>query len=133
MTIIKPCAMKNGHAGAILTEIQKSGFEFSAIKYMKITKEQAELFYEIHKERPFFNELVQFMISEPVIIAVLKRENAVAEYRKLIGATNPAEAAEGTIRKKYALNILENAVHGSDCNESAVVEANFFFAVCERY
>ena len=132
-TIIKPCAVKSGHIGAILADIQEGGFEISAMKYLKMTQTQAEGFYAVHKERPFYGELVQFMISEPVVVAILKHENAVEEYRKLIGATNPANASEGTIRKKYAKNVQENAVHGSDSDENAAIESNFFFSQCERY
>ena len=132
-TIIKPCAVKSGYIGAILADIQAGGFEISAMKYLKMTQEQAEAFYAVHKERPFYGELVQFMISAPVVVAVLKHENAVEEYRKLIGATDPANAAEGTIRKKYAKNLQQNAVHGSDCDESAAYECGFFFAQCDRY
>ena len=132
-TIIKPCAVKSGYIGAILTDIQKCGFEISALKYLQMTQEQAATFYAVHKESPFYGELVEFMSSGPVVVAILKRENAVLEYRKLIGATNPANAAEGTIRQKYAKNMQQNAVHGSDCDESATIECNFFFSQCERY
>ena len=132
-TIIKPCAVKSGYIGAILTDIQKCGFEISAMKYLQMTPEQAAMFYAVHKESPFYGDLVKFMSSGPVVVAILKRENAVLEYRKLIGATNPANAAEGTIRKKYATNMQQNAVHGSDCDESATIECNFFFSQCERY
>ena len=132
-TIIKPCAVRSGYIGAILTDIQKSGFRVSAMKYTQMNRVQAEVFYSVHKEQPFFEPLVQFMISGPIVVAILKRENAVEEYRKLIGATDPAHAAEGTIRKKYAKCGRENAVHGSDSNENAAIEANFFFSQCERY
>ena len=132
-TIIKPCAVKSGFIGAILADIQKGGFAISAMKYVQMTQTQAEAFYSVHRERPFYGELVQFMISSPVVVAILKCDNAVEEYRKLIGATNPANAAEGTIRKKYAKNVQENAVHGSDSDENAAVEAGFFFSGCERY
>ena len=132
-TIIKPCAVKSGYIGAILADIQKCGFEISAMKFLKMTQEQAEAFYAVHKEYPFFGGLVEFMSSGPVLVAILKRENAVAEYRKLIGATNPANAAEGTIRQKYAKTIQQNAVHGSDCDESATIECNFFFSQSERF
>ncbi|MDR1527067.1 MAG: nucleoside-diphosphate kinase [Dysgonamonadaceae bacterium] len=132
-TIIKPCAVKRGHTGAILADIQQAGFKISAMKYLQMTVTQAEAFYGIHKERPFFADLVQFMTSGPVVVAILIRENAVEEYRKLIGATNPANAAAGTIRKKYALNVQENAVHGSDSDENAIVESGFFFSQCERF
>jgi nucleoside-diphosphate kinase len=126
-TIIKPCAVQSGYVNAILADIQKGGFEISAMKYVQMTQVQAETFYNVHKERPFFEGLVQFMISSPVLVAILKHENAVEKYRKLIGATNPANAAEGTIRKKYAKNERENAVHGSDSDENAAIESNFFF------
>ncbi len=132
-TIIKPCAVKSGYIGAILADIQKGGFEISAMKYAQMTQAQAESFYGIHKERPFFPELVEFMTSGPIVVAILKHENAVEEYRKLIGATNPANAAEETIRKKYARNVQENAVHGSDSDENAAIESNFFFSQCERF
>ncbi|MDR0714630.1 MAG: nucleoside-diphosphate kinase [Bacteroidales bacterium] len=132
-TIIKPCAVKRGCTGAILADIQQAGFQISAMKYLQMTVAQAESFYSIHKERPFFADLVRFMTSGPVVVAILTHENAVEEYRRLIGATNPANAAEGTIRKKYALNVQENAVHGSDSDENAIVEANFFFSQCERF
>jgi len=132
-TIIKPCAVKSGYIGAILADIQNGGFEISAMKYIQMTQTQAEAFYGVHRERPFYGELVQFMISSPVVTAILKRENAVEEYRKLIGATNPTNAAEGTIRKKYAKDLQKNAVHGSDSDENAAIESNFFFSQCERF
>ena len=132
-TIVKPCAFKSGYTGAILADIQKGGFEIVAMKMVQLTQAQAESFYGIHKERPFFPELVKFMTSGPIVVAVLKHSNAVEEYRKLIGATNPENAAEGTIRKKYARNVQENAVHGSDSDENAAIESNFFFSQCERF
>lgn len=132
-TIIKPCAIKSGYTGAILADILKGGFELSAMKFVQITQAQAEDFYSVHKGLPFYEKLVQFMISGPVVVAILKRENAVEEYRKLIGTTNPVNAAEGTIRKKYAKNEKENAVHGSDSNDNAAIESNFFFSQCERF
>jgi len=132
-TIIKPCAIKSGYIGAILADIQNVGFEISAMKLIQMTLAQAEAFYSVHKGLPFYEKLIQFMISGPVVVAILKRENAVAEYRKLIGTTNPLHAAEGTIRKKYAKNERENAVHGSDSDENAAVESNFFFSQCERF
>ena len=132
-TIIKPCAVKSGYIGAILADIQKEGFEISAMKYVQMSQLQAEAFYGVHKERPFFSALVQLMISTPVVVAILKHRNAVQEYRKLIGATNPAEAAEGTIRKRYGKNMRQNAVHGSDSDENAAFESNFFFSQCERF
>lgn len=132
-TIIKPCAAKSGYIGAILADILKEGFEISAMKYIQITQPQAEAFYSVHKEYPFYEPLVQYMISSPVVAAILKHENAVEKYRQLIGATNPADAAEGTIRKKYAKSVRENAVHGSDSDENAAIESNFFFSQCERF
>ena len=132
-TIIKPCAVKSGYIGAILADIQKSGFEITAMKFVQMTKRQAEDFYAEHEGRPFYEPLVNFMISSPVVVAILKRENAVEEYRKLIGCTDPTLAAEGTIRCKYAKSVRENSVHGSDSNENAAIEANFFFSLCERF
>ena len=132
-TIIKPCAVKSGYVGAILSDIQNGGFEIAAMKFMQMTQSQAETFYQEHKERYFFNILMSYMISSPIVVAILKRDNAVEEYRKLIGATDPASAVEGTIRKKYAKSIMENAVHGSDNDEHAVAESNFFFSQCERF
>ncbi|MDR3093218.1 MAG: nucleoside-diphosphate kinase [Bacteroidales bacterium] len=132
-TIIKPDAVKSEYIGAILADIQKAGFAISALKYVRMTVAQAEAFYGVHKERPFFPDLVTFMTSGPIVVAILKHDNAVEEYRKLIGATNPANAAEGTIRKKYAHNVQENAVHGSDSDENAAIEGNFFFSQCERF
>ena len=131
--IIKPCAVQSGYIGDILADILKAGFELSAMKYLRITKPQAEAFYVEHKDRPFFGPLVEYMTSTPVVAMILKRDNAVAEFRKLIGTTDPATAAEGTIRKKYARSIRENAIHGSDCNANAAEEASFFFSQFERY
>jgi len=132
-TIIKPCAVKSGYIGAILADILNKGFEITAMKYVQMSLSQAEVFYAEHKGRPFYEPLVHFMSSSPVVVAILKRENAVEEYRKMIGTTDPTTAAEGTIRKKYARNVRENAVHGSDCNDNAQMEANFFFSQCERF
>jgi len=132
-TIIKPCAVKSGYAGAILADIEKAGFEISAMKYVQMSLKQAEVFYAEHEGRPFYEPLVQFMSSSPVVVAIIKRENAVAEFRKLIGTTDPTLAEEGTIRKKYAKSVRENSVHGSDCDENAAMEANFFFSLCERF
>jgi nucleoside-diphosphate kinase len=132
-TMIKPDAMKNGHAGAILDMILKAGFRIVALKQTKLTTESAGKFYEVHKERPFYGELVQFMSSGIIIAAILEKENAVADFRKLIGATNPANAEEGTIRKKYATSMGENAVHGSDSDENALIEGSFFFSGLEQY
>jgi nucleoside-diphosphate kinase len=132
-TMIKPDAIKNGHAGAILDMILKAGFRIVALKQTKLTTETAGKFYEVHKERPFYGELVQFMSSGIIIAAILEKENAVADFRKLIGATNPAQAEEGTIRKKYAASVGENAVHGSDSDENAKIEGAFFFSGLEQY
>ena len=125
--------MKAGHAGAILDMILKGGFQIVALKQTKLTEESAGAFYEVHKERPFYGELVQFMSSGIIIAAILEKENAVADFRKLIGATNPANAEEGTIRKKYAASMGENAVHGSDSDENAKIEGSFFFSGLEQY
>jgi nucleoside-diphosphate kinase len=132
-TMIKPDAMADGHAGAILDQIIKAGFRIVALKQTKLSAEKAGEFYAIHKERPFFGELVEFMSSGPIMAAILEKENAVAEFRTLIGATNPANAAEGTIRKRFARSVGENAVHGSDSDENAAIEGNFFFSAFERF
>ncbi len=132
-TIIKPDATSKGYTGGILDQIIKAGFSVKALKWTKLTKEQAGEFYAIHRERPFFGELVDFMSSGPIIAAILEKENAVADFRKLIGATNPAQAEEGTIRKKYAASVGENAVHGSDSDENALIEGDFFFSKLERF
>jgi len=132
-TMIKPDAVKNNHIGSILAMINNAGFKIKAMKYTKLTKADAEGFYEVHKERPFFGELVDFMSSGPIVAAILEKDNAVADFRKLIGATNPAEAEEGTIRKKYATSLGENAVHGSDSDENAIIEADFHFSKVERF
>ena len=132
-TMIKPDAVADGHIGAILDIITKNGFKIVALKYTKLSAEKAGQFYEVHKERPFYNGLVEFMSSGPIIAAILEKDNAIAEFRKLIGATNPADAAEGTIRNLYARSIGENAVHGSDSDENADIEGNFFFSAFERF
>jgi nucleoside-diphosphate kinase len=131
-TMVKPDAMKNGHAGAIVDRIIKEGFRIVALKLTRLSAEKAGEFYAIHKERPFYGELVQFMSSGPIIAAILEKENAVASFRDLIGATNPAQAAEGTIRKLFATSVGENAVHGSDSDANAIIEGNFFFSSLER-
>ena len=131
--MIKPDATAKGHNGAILDQIVKAGFSIKAMKWTRLTPEQAGLFYDIHRERPFFGELVEFMSSGPIVAAILEKENAVADFRKLIGATNPAQAEEGTIRKLYAASVGENAVHGSDSDENAVIEGDFFFSKLERF
>jgi nucleoside-diphosphate kinase len=132
-TMIKPDAMKNGHAGAIIDRIIKEGFNVKALKMLKLSPEKAGEFYDIHRARPFFGELVEFMSSGVIIAAILEKENAVEDFRKLIGATNPANAAEGTIRKLYATSLGENAVHGSDSNENAKIEGDFMFSGLETF
>jgi nucleoside-diphosphate kinase len=131
--MIKPDATSKGYTGAILDQIIKAGFSIKAMKWIKLSEEQAGLFYNIHRARPFFGELVEFMSSGPIVAAILEKENAVADFRTLIGATNPAQAAEGTIRKNFASSIGENAVHGSDSDENAVIEGDFFFSKLERF
>ena len=131
--MIKPDAVANGHIGAILNDIIAGGFKIVAMKYIHLTQETAGNFYAIHKERPFYGDLVKFMTSGPIVAAILEKDNAVEDFRALIGATNPAEAAEGTIRNKYAKSIEANAVHGSDSNENAEIEGNFFFSQFERF
>jgi len=131
--MIKPDAVANGHIGAILEQITSSGFRIVALKMTQLTVQDAQEFYAIHSERPFFGELVAFMTSGPIVAAVLEKDNAVDDFRTLIGATNPAEAAEGTIRKKYATSMGENAVHGSDSDENAAIEAAFHFSGREHF
>ena len=132
-TMIKPDAVANQHTGKIIDDILVGGFSIKAMKYIQLSTEKAQAFYAIHKERPFFNDLVAYMTSGPIVAAVLEKDNAVDDYRTLIGATNPAEAAEGTIRKKYAVSIEANAVHGSDSDENAKGEASFFFSEFEMF
>ncbi|MCB9223483.1 MAG: nucleoside-diphosphate kinase [Crocinitomicaceae bacterium] len=127
-TMIKPEAVAAGHAGKIIDMIIQAGFEIKALKLTKLTAEQAGKFYEVHKERPFYQELVDYMSSGPIYAAILEKDNAVADFRKLVGATDPAEAEEGTIRKRFAKSKGENAVHGSDSDENAEIESNFHFA-----
>lgn len=127
-TIVKPDAFKSGYTGKILDAIIAGGFKISAMRLVQLTKSQAEAFYGIHKERPFFAGLVEFMCSGPIVVARLEKQNAVEDFRKLIGATDPSKAEEGTIRKKYAKSVQENAVHGSDSDENAAIEASFFFS-----
>jgi nucleoside-diphosphate kinase len=131
--MIKPDAVRNGNIGNILQMINAAGFRIVAMKYTQISLDQAGKFYEVHKERPFYGELTQFMSSGPIVAAILEKDNAVADFRTLIGATNPAQAEEGTIRKKYATSIGENAVHGSDSDENAAIEGDFFFNGLERF
>ncbi len=132
-TMIKPDAVKAGNIGNILQMIYAGGFRIVAMKYLQISKQQAEKFYEVHASRPFYGELTDFMSSGPIVAAILEKDNAVIDFRTLIGATNPAQAEEGTIRKKYATSISENAVHGSDSDENAAIEGNFFFNGLERF
>ena len=127
-SIIKPDAFRKGFTGAILSEIDKAGFQIIGIKKMSISKMQAQGFYHVHKERPFFDDLTTFMSSGPIVLLVLEKDNAIADLRKLMGATNPANAEEGTIRKKYAGSIQENAIHGSDAEDTAAFEIGYWFA-----
>jgi nucleoside-diphosphate kinase len=127
-SIIKPDAVRNGHTGAILAEMEKAGFRIVAIKKQSISGEQAEGFYYVHKGKPFFNDLCAFMSSGPLFLMVLEKDNAIADLRTLMGATNPANAAEGTIRKKFATSIQANAIHGSDAEDTAAFEIGYWFA-----
>ena len=127
-TMIKPDAVENGHIGAISAKINTAGFKIVAMKLTQLSTAEAEAFYAVHSARPFFGELVEFMTRGPIVAAVLEKDNAVEDFRTLIGATNPAEAAEGTIRKMFAASIGENAVHGSDSDENAAIEGAFHFA-----
>jgi nucleoside-diphosphate kinase len=131
-TMIKPDAFSKGHAGAILDKIIAAGFRIAAMKMTKLSPEKAGEFYAVHRSRPFYAELVEFMSSGPIVAAVLVKDNAVAEFRTLIGATDPAKAAPGTIRKLFAASVGENAIHGSDSDENALIESNFFFSSLER-
>lgn len=128
LTMIKPDAVAAGHTGGIIHQIVENGFKIKAMKMTQFTRRDAELFYLIHKGKPFYEELVEFMSSGPIVAAILEKENAVADFRKLIGATNPEEAEEGTIRKKYATSISYNAIHGSDSDENALIEGQFHFS-----
>ena len=132
-TMIKPDATKNGNTGGILEMINAAGFKIVAMKMTHLSAEKAGQFYAVHKERPFYSELVNFMSSGPITAAILEKDNAVEDFRKLIGATNPAQADEGTIRKKYATSIGENAVHGSDSDDNGVIEGDFFFNKLEQF
>jgi nucleoside-diphosphate kinase len=132
-TMIKPTAFKNNDTGAILKMINDAGFVIKAMKLTRLTPELAGDFYAIHKGKPFYDALVAFMSSGPIVAAILEKENAVEDYRTLIGATNPENAADGTVRKLYATSLQENAVHGSDSDENANIEANFFFSKFERF
>jgi nucleoside-diphosphate kinase len=130
--MIKPDAFANGHTGAIIDQIVKAGFRLVAMKMTQLTPEKAGEFYAIHKDRPFYGELVEFMSSGPIVAAILEKDNAVEAFRTLIGATNPANAAEGTIRKMFAESIGRNAIHGSDSDENAAIEGSFFFSGLEK-
>jgi nucleoside-diphosphate kinase len=132
-TMIKPDAVQDGNSGAILKMIEEAGFRIVALKKTQLSSERAGQFYEVHKERPFYGDLCRYMSSGPILAAILEKDNAVADFRKLIGATNPANAEEGTIRKKFAKSIEANAVHGSDSDENAEIEGSFFFSRFERY
>ncbi|HCV49875.1 nucleoside-diphosphate kinase [Saprospiraceae bacterium] len=132
-TMIKPDAVKGGHIGAILEQINGAGFRIVAMKYTKLSAEKAGEFYAVHAERPFYGELVEFMSSGPIVAAILEKDNAVVDFRTLIGATNPSEAAKGTIRARFAKSIGENAVHGSDSDDNAVIEGSFHFAGTEMF
>lgn len=132
-TMIKPDAVANGHTGAILNDIIKGGFKLVALKYTSLSSAKAGEFYAVHAERPFYNDLVNFMSSGPIVAAILEKDNAIEDFRTLIGATDPSKADEGTIRNKYAKSIEANAVHGSDSDENAALEGNFFFSAFERF
>lgn len=132
-TMLKPDAIENGYIGKIIDMITTAGFEIKAMKYTQLTEDQAKKFYEVHAERPFYGELVEYMSSGPIVAAILEKENAVADFRTLIGATDPSEAAEGTIRKYYAESKARNAVHGSDSDENAEIEGKFHFSPSEIF
>ncbi len=132
-TMIKPDAVENNYIGPILAKINEAGFRIKAMKYTKLSKEDAGNFYAVHKERPFYGELVDYMSSGPIVAAILEKDNAVEDYRTLIGATDPAKAAPGTIRNLFAKSIAANAVHGSDSDENATIEGSFFFSALEQF
>lgn len=132
-TMIKPDAVEKNYIGGILKMINEAGFRIIGMKYTRLSAETAGKFYAVHKERPFYGELVDYMSGGPIVAAILEKDNAVADFRKLIGATNPKEAAEGTIRKIYAESIAANAIHGSDSDENAAIEGDFFFSELERF
>jgi nucleoside-diphosphate kinase len=132
-SIIKPNAVRTGKIGPILAMINEGGFEIAAMRMVKMTLSQAESFYSVHKGKPFYDGLIEFMISGPVVVMILRHENAVEQYRKLMGATDPAKAEPGTIRKTYAVSVQMNAVHGSDSIENAITEANYFFSGIDRF
>ncbi|HEX5023848.1 MAG TPA: nucleoside-diphosphate kinase [Agriterribacter sp.] len=132
-TMIKPDAFSNGHTGAILDQIIKAGFRIVALKLTALSEDKAGAFYAVHKQRPFFGELVEFMSSGPIIAAIVEKDNAVEDFRKLIGATDPAKAEAGTIRQLFAEDLGRNAIHGSDSDENAAIEGAFFFSHLEKY
>ena len=132
-TMIKPTAFKNNNAGAILKMINEAGFVIKAMKLTRLSAEQAGEFYEVHKGKPFYESLIEFMSSGPIVAALLEKDNAIEDFRALIGATNPENADEGTVRKLYATNLQQNAVHGSDSDENALIEAKFFFSEMDRF
>ncbi len=132
-TMIKPTAFKKNYAGAILNKITGAGFKIRAMKLTRLTAEQAAEFYAVHHGKPFFDSLVEFMSSGPIVAIILEKENAVEDFRNFIGATNPENAEEGTIRKLYGTSLQQNAVHGSDSDENAIIEADFFFSKTERF
>ncbi|MFL2601757.1 MAG: nucleoside-diphosphate kinase [Flavobacteriaceae bacterium] len=131
--MIKPDAVENGFIGDIIEKVTSAGFSFKALKLTQLSKINAEQFYKVHKDRPFYNDLVKFISRSPIVVAILEKENAVSDFRTLIGATNPDEAAEGTIRKHYGKSMGENAVHGSDSDENALIESSFHFAGVDLY
>jgi nucleoside-diphosphate kinase len=132
-TMIKPDAVANGHTGKIIDQIIQSGFKIVAMKYIHLSNDMAGSFYNVHRERPFFNDLVSFMTSGPIVAAVLEKDNAVSDFRKIIGATDPSKADAGTIRNLFAKSIDANAIHGSDSDDNAAIEASFFFSAFERF
>lgn len=132
-TIIKPGAVANEHIGPILNVISQHGFHIAAMRMTRLRTQQAEKFYKVHQGKPFYEPLIKFMTSGPIVVAILEKENAVEEYRQLIGNTDPSKAEEGTIRKMFAQSVQKNAVHGSDSDENAQIEANFFFSNSDRF
>lgn len=131
--MIKPLAVENGHTGSILAHITEAGFRIAAMKMLRLSPAQAKKFYEVHSEKPFYNSLVNFMTSGPIVAALLEKENAVEEFRKLIGNTDPSKAEEGTVRARFGTSLEKNAVHGSDSDENAALESDFFFSKLERF
>ena len=132
-TMIKPEAVAAGNTGAILNKIEVAGFRIVALKKVHLSKERASEFYAVHNERPFYGELVNYMCEFPIMAAILEKDNAVADFRTLIGSTNPADAAQGTIREEFAESLAKNAIHGSDSDENAIIEADFHFSADERF